>query len=268
MQIPKWDTSFIPLLQHSDSKGTGRKGLNIGLPSLNQNLQGFEKGEFVAITAPPGMGKTQLSRTIALNFINQGLNVAYCTYELSLRQMTELFKIAGLEEENNKFLLLTPKENLERDILFIEQIMEANKDNYIDCLIVDDFHALQSKYAFEQNPLEKMNALADRLKALALKYNCVIITMVQQRKDAIRMKDNSLGDIAYSGRVAHVADTVLAIRGLPNSEGLIEIIKARWSGAKVKVKVKSVNKKFEELTIQYDTSPATILDSLYGTPSF
>lgn len=268
MTIPQWNTSFIPLLQHEAANNTGRKGLNLGLPSLTQKLEGFEKGELVVITAPPGQGKTQLARTIAINFINQGLNVAYCTYELTLGQLANLFKISGLEELENKYLLLAPKEHLEKDILFIEKLLEANKDNLIDCIVIDDFHALEEKYANEkENILQKMNAMAGKLKELAQKYNCVIITMVQQRKDAIRMKDNSLGDIAYSGRVAQVADTVLAIRANGENQAVIEIIKSRWAGSKSKIKVASKDKKFIELEL-HEYSPTEVVNSLYGNPSF
>lgn len=268
METPNWNTDFIPLLQHPSANNPGRQGLNIGLPELSKALEGLEKGELIVITAPPGQGKTQLSRTISINFINQGLNVAYCTYELTLGQLANLFKISGLEALDNKFLLLAPKEHLEKDILFIEKLMEANKENLIDCLIIDDFHALEEKYANEKdNILQKMNAIAGKLKELAQKYNCVVITMVQQRKDAIRMKDNSLGDIAYSGRVAQVADTVLAIRADKDNQATIEIIKSRWAGSKIKVKVKSDNKIFREIAY-HEQPPADVTSSLYGNPSF
>jgi replicative DNA helicase len=269
MTIPQWDTSFVPLLEHEASKNTGRKGLNLGLPKLSNTLEGFEKGELIVLTAPPGQGKTQLARTVALNFIQQGLNVVYCTYELTLSQLANLFKISGLEAMDNKYLLLAPKEHIEKDILFIEKLMEANKENLIDCIIIDDFHALEEKYAHEKdNMLAKMNAIAGKLKELAQKYNCVVITMVQQRKDAIRLKDNSLGDIAYSGRIAQVADTVLAIRSHAENQAIIEIIKSRWAGSKSKIKVESVNKVFMELDIYHEQTPADVVNSLYGKPSF
>lgn len=266
IQIPKWNTDLIPLIDHEASKGGKRQSIKFGLPLLSNALEGFEKGELILITAPPGEGKTQLGRTLALDFVKQGMNVLFCSYELSLSQLKNLFELSGLNETDNKRLLLAPKEHTERDILFVEKLMEANKENSIDCLVIDDFHALEENYAFQQRDTGAsfLRAIAGKLKDMALKQNCVVITMAHLRKDAIRQKNNSIGDIAYSGGMAQVSDTIFAIRQEPKDMAIIEIIKSRWSGKKIKVKVSSVNKIFKEVDLYVDQTPAERVNNLYN----
>lgn len=261
MQPPSWNLELIPFIEHEASKHQGRSSVGFSLTKISNALEGLEKGELVAIVAPPGEGKTQLGRTIALDFIAKGMNVVYCTYELTMAQMLNMFTLAGLESCDTKHLLLAPKEHLVKDILFIEKLMEENRKNMVDCLIIDDIHALEERYGFNQpdNTALFLRALAGRLKTLAIKSNCIVITMAHLRKDAIRGKENSLSDIAYSGGLGQVADTILAIRQEAQDLATIEITKSRWAGKKIKVKVKSIDKRFVELQ-DYEYPPTEIVN--------
>ena len=70
MIIPKYNTNIIPLFTDPKSQDFKRKGVDItSIPLINKALGGFEKGELIIITAPPGQGKTQLARTFCLDFI-------------------------------------------------------------------------------------------------------------------------------------------------------------------------------------------------------
>lgn len=253
-QIPKWDKSIIPLVDHPSSQSSGRRGINFSLPKLSKAVEGIEKGELVAIVAPPGEGKSQLGRTLALDFIKQAANVLYLTFELSLAQSLAMFQSAGLNEMESKKLLLAAKEHTVKDIAFVEKIMEENRGT-VDCLIIDDFHSLEEKYGFKQpdNTAMFLRALAGKLKDLALKENCIVITMAHLRKDAIRMRDSSIGDIAHSGGLGQVADTIFSIRREKENFSTIEVLKSRWSGVKIKVKVAGANKRFLEVDEVHET---------------
>jgi len=264
MNPPKWIEDIIPLVNHPAANQENRQGIPLNLTLLSTTLEGFEKGELVLITAPPGEGKTQLARTFTMDFVKKSMNVLWCSYESTISQLKTLFFMSGLTEIDNKKMVLVPVDHTESDILFIEQLMETNKANGINCLIVDDIHALTSKHAFEQRIADNMasylRGLADRLKKIAKKYNCIVITMAHLRKDAIKGSDNSLADLAYSGGLAQVPDIVLAIRNTGNNTGTIEIIKSRWSGQKIKIKVKSEKKLFTELPITEQFTPTEIVE--------
>jgi len=250
MLPPNFNTKIIPLLQNPKAQDFQRRGINTSIPTISASLGGFEKGELVIITAAPGAGKTQLARTFSLDFIEQGLNVLYLSFELRYNQLLGLFIMAGLNNLDSRLLILSPEDHLENDITFVEEI--ADKNN-IDILVVDDLHSLEEKYAqfrrFNDPQALVLRGLSQRLKNIALKKNIVVLSMVHQRKDSIDNKDSSLSEIAYSGGIAQVADTVLSIKtDKKNGNAIIEIIKARWSGSKIKAICKDVNKRFVELT--------------------
>lgn len=259
---PKFETKIIPLITNPEAQGYDRKGLALqsSLPTLSTALEGFERGELVAITAPPGMGKTMLARTLCMDLIKQNVKCLYISFELTYGQLLRLFKLSGLELSNHKDLVLSPVDYSERDIAFIEAIVEANE---LDVVVVDDIHSLEEKYSrfrSSDNMALVMRGLAQRLKNLAIKQNVVIITMAHQRKDALDNKSSSLSDIAYSGGIAQVSDTVLSIKTEKDTGyAIIEITKSRWSGKKTKVKAKEDNKIFKELAF-WEIEPDEVVE--------
>ena len=247
--IPNFNTEIVPLLDHPQASGYERGGLTFtsSMPSLSAAVEGFEKGELIVITAPPGHGKTQLARTFSMDMILHGLNVLYLSFELTYSQLARLFQISGLDQLSAKKLILAPTDYSERDIAFVERIVELNE---IDILVVDDIHSLEEKYSGERrtdNMALVIRGLAGRLKNLAIKKNIVVITMAHMRKDTIDSTRSSLSDIAYSGGIAQVADTVLQIKTDTKGNAVVEVTKSRWSGTKIKATCKSVNKLFKEL---------------------
>lgn len=247
---PQFETKIIPLIKHPEAQGYDRKGLALqsSLPTLSTALEGFERGELVSITAPPGMGKTMLARTFCMDLIKQDVKCLYISFELTYSQLLRMFKLSGLELSNHQDLVLSPLDYSERDIAFVEKVVEMNP---LDVVVVDDIHSLEEKYSGFRNTDNMalvIRGLAQRLKNMAIKNNVVVITMAHMRKDAIDNKSSSLSEIAYSGGIAQVSDTVLSIKTEPETGyAIIEITKARWSGKKTKVKAKEDNKIFKEL---------------------
>lgn len=267
MSPPNYNTKIIPLIDHPEAQGYERKGFtfNSTIPTISVALEGFERGELVTITAPPGHGKTMLARTLSLDLARQGLNCLYLSYELTYRQLLGLFKKAGLEESQAKRLILAPLEYSERDITFVEKLMEANT---VDVLIVDDLHSLEEKYSYDRrsdNMALLLRGLAQRLKNLAIKKDIVIITMAHQRKDSLNAKESSLSDLAYSGGIAQVSDTVISLKkDKETGDGIIEIIKSRWSGSMAAVRLKAENKIFKEYA-DYELPPDEVANKFRFT---
>ena len=174
-----------------------------------------------------------------------------------------MFIQAGLGDMSEKLEILKPELETEQDITFVEHLSKSN----FDVLVVDDLQALEEKYSayrHTDNMSLVIRGLAQRLKDIARNTNKIVITMVHTRKDAINSRESSLADIAYSGGIAQVADTVLSIKTDKEGYAIIEIAKARFSGARIKVKCKSVNKNFIELSEYDEPNPAKLANSLYN----
>lgn len=264
MTIPTYNTKIIPLYTDPKSQNFERRGIaTTSIPLINKALGGFEKGELIIITAPPGQGKTQLARTFCLDFIKQGLNCVYLSFELRYNQLLGMFIQAGLGDMGEKLEILKPEIETEQDITFVEQLCKGK----FDVLVVDDLQALEEKYAtyrHTDNMALVLRGLAQRLKDIARNTDKIVMTMVHTRKDAINSRETSLADIAYSGGIAQVADTVLSIKTDKDGYAIIEITKARYSGGRIKVKCQSVNKKFIELSEYNEPNPAKLVNSLYN----
>lgn len=267
MTIPNYNTKILPLIEHPEAQGYERKGFkfNNSIPTISTALEGFERGELIAITAPPGHGKTMLARTFCMDLIGQGLNCLYLSYELTYRQLLGLFKLSGLSESKARKLILAPLEYQERDITFVESLISKNE---IDVLVVDDIHSLEEKYSMDRrsdNMALLIRGLAQRLKNLAIKKDIVIITMAHQRKDSIDNKKSSLSEIAYSGGIAQVCDTVLSLKkDSETGDGIVEITKSRWSGSMAAVRCKAVNKIFKEYE-HYELPANEVIDKFRFT---
>lgn len=261
MQIPDYNNKIIPIASNPKNQGFKRLGIkSISLPELSDCLEGFEKGELITIAAPSGGGKTQLGRTLTLDFIEQGLNVLYISFEIPYRQLFGLFQISGLNEMYAKNLILQPEEISERDITFVEKLAE----NPIDVLVVDDVRSLEEKYSIfrrDSNQAIVLGGLMERLKAIAINKEIIVITMAQLLKNSSNSKDTTISDVADSGGIIYKSDTLLAIKRLDEIYSTIEIVKSRWAGVKKKFKVKSVNKKFIKLD-PYDYTPAELVDNV------
>lgn len=67
--------------------------LYCGIPTIDQH-QTFELGKNVGIGARPGMGKSTLARTIAVNFAKRGVPVLMFSLEMSGKQITNLMTCA------------------------------------------------------------------------------------------------------------------------------------------------------------------------------
>ena len=97
------NTEIIPLIDHPEG-AYERKGIHTtsSIPTLSKALEGFERGELIAITAPPGNGKTMLARTLCMDMIKQKYKCLYLSYELTYSQLLRMFKLSGLEDYEEK----------------------------------------------------------------------------------------------------------------------------------------------------------------------
>ena len=232
------------LINHPNAESGRRLGIPLSIVGLSNDLNGFERGELVCITAPPAGGKSMLARTFAMDFIKNSMDVLYLSFEMTYSQLKRMFIESGLEKEDNKSLIYVPEDIIEKDIAFVEQIAAKYRPSL---LVVDDFMSLEEKYAFNHdgNSALRLRGLAGRLKNIAIKNNIVVLTMLHMKKESLNNKQGSLADIGYSGGMAQVSDIVMQITR-DERGGTIQITKSRETGNHNKHYVFASNKIFHE----------------------
>jgi len=90
----------------------GLSGIPTGISNVDHILGGHQKGDLVYIAARPGMGKTALALSVALNMAQSGYPVAFFSLEMSRAQL--VFRLAsilsGMNAEKLSKYTLTPEE--------------------------------------------------------------------------------------------------------------------------------------------------------------
>jgi replicative DNA helicase len=90
----------------------GLSGIPTGISSVDHILGGHQKGDLVYIAARPGMGKTALALSVALNMAQSGYPVAFFSLEMSRAQL--VFRLAsilsGINAEKLAKYTLTPED--------------------------------------------------------------------------------------------------------------------------------------------------------------
>jgi replicative DNA helicase len=112
----KGETSHVSQITPETSKSieererVGLAGIPTGLLSVDQILGGHQKGDLVYIAARPGMGKTAMALSVALNMAQRGYPVAFFSLEMSRAQL--VYRIASIlsninAEKLSKYTLTT-----------------------------------------------------------------------------------------------------------------------------------------------------------------
>ena len=207
-----------------------------GIPLLDQELGGgMFPGEFVAIGAGSGKGKSTVALDIANHVAATG-HVVYVSTEMDVPGLTyrDVARITGmpiekvrkgqyngvqwdaiqnaLEEINNRNIHfhhnwdgITPAA--------IEQAVEqtAMRNGLVKLVIVDYIGEIEPDRTAEKRYME-IGSIGKRLKGIANKYQCPVVGLMQFRKD--RPDDTSRPQVSWfyeSGRIEQQADVILLL---------------------------------------------------------
>jgi len=220
------------LYQHKDET----IGVPTGFRNIDKLLGGMQRSDLIIVAARPGMGKTSLMLSMALNAARKyGQRVAIFSLEMSAEQLVQRLISAetGIDSQRLRIGHLHDDEwpiftqatgALSDTMIFIDdtpsisamQVRTKARRLYaeygLDLLIVDYLQLMQSDRRSE-NRVQEISFLSRSLKGLARELHIPVVVAsqlsraVEQRND----KHPMLSDLRESGSIEQDADIVMFI---------------------------------------------------------
>lgn len=215
-----------------------RKGIdNFSIPTgyefLDEQTNGFQRGDFISIVARVGMGKTYLLLRMALKAHEAGKSVLLVSTEMSPMQyarrllalkygisinrirlgqlstaLGERTLEKGIEElQNSDVPFKVMKSSLTTTL---EDVIIQVKEMKPDFICVDGAYLLKSSGSKHQNKFEIVSNSSETLKALAQEVDRPILATYQIKRKTV----GGLDDIYMSDSIAQISSIVLALKGV------------------------------------------------------
>ena len=214
-------------------------GLPTGLPDLDRNILGLNKGELILIAARPGMGKTSIALNIAMHVAKTvDKTVAVFSLEMSREQLvSRLIAGEGLVPSQN---MLTGQLNTEewRRIASACQTLSATdmriddnptlsvsdmnaqcrRINNLGLVVIDYLQLMQSagsdsRSYSNENRQQAVSDMSRMLKIMAKELNVPVICLSQLSRSPEGRNDKRpvLSDLRESGAIEQDADVVIGL---------------------------------------------------------
>ena len=224
--------------------------IDIRLPLINKDLDGFRCGELVVVSGPTGMGKTTLLQSFTYDFAKQNIPCTWFSYEVGVRDLVSRFSI----NEIPTFTL--PLETVESNFKWLRQrVWESVAKYKTKVIFVDHLH-----YLLDMNYLAKVNTslaigmLMRDLKKLAIEADIVIFLVSHLAKTKIEAEPD-LDDIRDSSFIGQESDIVLVVYRVKDSTGRydkswLKIAKNRRKGTIGRVPIILRDGRFYEESLQ------------------
>lgn len=219
------------------------KKILTGFKEFDDVLQGLKPGWLVLFVSRPKIGKTRTLINIAVNMIMRGINVAVFSLEVPQEQYINLvlscisslpyshIEEHQLSDEEYKILEETKQQINSCGKLTIVDTLGPVSPQYIkakinelelqnqvkyDVIIVDHGSMMKATTKLDRDDLTQ-GSIAEDLRAIARERNCVMLTAVQRKQEAVKRKtakDDITGsgeDIARSDIWFQTSDVVVII---------------------------------------------------------
>lgn len=215
--------------------GGGTSGIPTGYKLLDLLLGGFQPSDLVILAARPGMGKSSLAWSFAINAAMKSKVVGVNSLEMSEDQSIErwLSMLSGIDTHRLRLgkvaadewpLLLDKANELSNLQIHLDataavsltairaSARRLHADRGLDLLIVDYMQLMGSSEKSENRHLE-ISRFSKGLKALAKELNIPIIALSQLSRNVEGRSDKRpmLSDLRESGAIEEDADAVLFI---------------------------------------------------------
>jgi replicative DNA helicase len=220
------------LYQHRDET----IGVPTGFLNIDKMLGGMQNSDLIIVAARPGMGKTSLLLSFALNAARKyNQRVAIFSLEMSAEQLVQRFisaetaidsqrlRVGNLrEEEWPTFIQATGR--LSDTMIFIDdtpsisamQVRTKARRLYaefgLDLLVIDYLQLMQGE-GRNENRVQEISFLSRSLKGLARELNIPVVVASQLSRAVESRNDKRpmLSDLRESGSIEQDADVVMFI---------------------------------------------------------
>lgn len=205
-------------------------GIRTSIPKLDAMIRGFNPGELYIVAGRPGMGKTALGLTFALNTAISGHKVMFDSLEMPLEQVTQrlLSRLSGENVHSGgaydadrvaaaaRKLDALPLYIDDKSSLTISDIAaraRRHKRRYgLDILFID-YLGLVAPEDRRANKVHQIEEITTGLKRLAKDLKIPVV-LLSQLSRALEQRDNKrpmLGDLRDSGAIEQDADVVMFV---------------------------------------------------------
>lgn len=206
--------------------------ITTGYDCLDQALGSFCGGDYIALGACTGAGKTTIALNLSRMLCLQDRKVLFCSLEMPIEQLRNRFNCinTGLDARKYRTCGFTPEE-LERYKLGLSELdqwslyilcdynltveklkayaLEQKKNFGLDFIVID-YLGLLSGYG-NKSSYERVSSLSRNIKVMATELNVPVLVLVQLNRDS-KSRENKrpvLTDIRESGAIEQDADFVL-----------------------------------------------------------
>ena len=221
-----------------DEVELARSRAQIGIPTgfyeLDNILGGLQKSDFVLVAGRPGMGKTALLLSMALNAVRAGpVHVALFSLEMSRLQIVQrlIASETGISTDKQRrgvsdeeFHLFT--EGMDRiselpiwiddsgaltPLQLQAKAVRLHNEHRVDLIMVDYLQLMTAPTARGENRTQEVSVISRCLKQLARELNVPLVAAAQLSRavEARNDKRPTLSDLRESGSLEQDADIVL-----------------------------------------------------------
>lgn len=222
-------------LKHTDESVFVTK---TGVPTFDRLFDGgVEAGELIVVTGPTGEGKTTFLMSITRNMAEAGVGSVWFTLEVTPRQFIKKISSSG---EPPLFYL--PHENTDNQIKWLEErIVEAKVKHNVRVVFIDHLHQIFSMAKMDRsnNISLEIGDLTAKIKDLALVHNVVVFLIAHTKDDPSgSSREPRKEDIRDSGLISRLADSIVGIWRVPNSDEITAVRRKPIDEDDVKAKVR------------------------------
>ncbi len=180
------DDAIVHFKDYKAPEGTGRNHIPSNIPELDNLIGGFGKGDIILISGDTGDGKSTFSRFLIKKLSEQGKKSLVFSYEETNEEF--LSKFRGELPDGYVPKVLTAK-----DPNWIEaKVLEAVEFYGVEAIFIDNLKGIIN-YDSKRNEVGEVDAIMQRLKAIAIKYNIVLFLLAHIKKSDTGLIDkNSL----------------------------------------------------------------------------
>jgi replicative DNA helicase len=212
-------------------------GIPTGLADLDKLLGGLQRSDMIVVAGRPGMGKTSLGLSMALQAARQHQKrVAFFSLEMSAEQLVQRLVSAetGIDSQRLRLGNIKPDEwatfyqairLLSETAIFIDdtpaisaldlraKARRLHAEHGLDMLIVDYLQLMSGGSLRNENRQQEISFISRSIKSLARELNIPIMALSQLSRQVESRADKRpmLSDLRESGSIEQDADVVLFI---------------------------------------------------------
>jgi replicative DNA helicase len=228
--------SYLERMELLRERGDEFIGIPTGFTDLDRMLSGLNKSDLIIIAARPGMGKTALQNSIALNAARRyDKRVAMFNLEMSGEQLLQRMIAAETRIDSQRLrrgdladhewaIFLEALGRLSETRIFIDDTPSISPlqlrtkcrrlyaEHGLDLVMIDYLQLMQAEHP-SNNRVQEVSEISRELKGLARELDVPVVAAAQLSR-AVEQRQNKkpqLSDLRDSGSIEQDADVVMFI---------------------------------------------------------